>query len=174
MPEFELPPAPRFRVFREVIFRWEHRDKEGNLKGSGEHSIDLVPNAGLDWISSQVAGTVSGTGTTIALGTGTTTPTMGDLTLAGEITGSGLTRVVGSTSGVGALVGLASGGDTSQATGSFYVFYTFTASGVVTVNEAGVSINTTFNAGVVTHDLLSPAASMAVGDTLLPSFQFIL
>ena len=174
MPEFELPSPAKFSVFKDVIFRHEVRTPDGQIKSSGEHHLDLVPNAGLNWISSQMAGTVSGTGTAIALGTGTAAPTMGDLTLGGEITGSGLTRVVGSLSGVGALAGLASGGATIQTTGSFYVFNTFTASGTVTVNEAGVGVNVTFNAGIIARDLLSPVASMAAGDTLRTEFNFIL
>jgi len=174
LPEFELPPSPRIRVLRDVIFKWEHRGPEGQMINSGEHRLDLVPNSGLNWMSSQIAGNVSGSGTVICLGTATATPTMGDLTLGGEITGSGLTRTTGSTSGVGALAGLAPGATTNQTTGSFYVFNTFTASGVVTVNEAGVSPSITYNAGTTTRDLLSPVATMAIGDTLSTSFQFIL
>lgn len=121
-----------------------------------------------------MAGQVSGSNTVICLGTGTATPTMGDLTLGGEITGSGLSRTTGSTSGVGALQGMAPGANTNQTTGSFYVFNTFTASAAVQVNEAGVSPSMTYNSGITTHDLLSPAASMAIGDTLSAQFQFIL
>lgn len=159
---------------RDIIFRFEHRNPQGELLASGEHHEDLVPNQGLSWMSSQLAGTTTGAGTNVVLGTGTTTPTMGDQNLAGEITTNGLARVAGSTSGVGAVVGTASGGDTSQATGSFYVYTTFTASGSVTVNEAGLSPSATANAGIIAHDLLSPAATMGAGDTLAPSWQFIL
>lgn len=179
MVEFELPAQPqierpKFIIFRDVIFRHEVRSPSGELKSKGEHHLDLVPNPGLNWISSQMAGTTSGKGAVICLGTSTTTPTMGDSTLGGEITGSGLTRTTGSTSGVGALADLAPSAQTNQTTGSFYVFYTFTASGSVTVNEAGVSPNTSYNAGIIARDLLSPAASMGAGDTLRTEFQFIL
>lgn len=175
MPEFELPPAPKeIGIFKDVIFKWEHRDKEGNVIVQGEHHLDLMTNQGLSWLSSQMAGSVTGACTVMCLGTATATPTMGDATLGGEITGSGLSRTTGSTSGVGAVVGTAPSGQTNQTTGSFYVVYTFTASGTVTVNEAGLSPSTTYNAGVVVHDLLSPAATMAAGDTLYSSFQFIL
>jgi len=175
--QFELPPQPspaRFMVFRDVVLRHEVRDPEGNLKCSGEKHLDLVPNAGLDWMSSMLAGQTCGKGAVIAVGTGSSTPTMGDITLGGEITGSGLTRTTGSTSGVGALAGKAPSAQTNQTTGSFYVWNTFTSSGTVTANEAGVSPDLTFNAGVIARDLLSPAASMGAGDTLRTEFQFIL
>jgi hypothetical protein len=176
LPEFELPPQPqpKFRVFRDVVFRYEVRTPNGEIKVCGEHHLDLVPNAGLNWISSQMAGNVTGAGTVICLGTSTTTPTMGNLTLGGEITGSGLSRTTGSTSGVGALANLAASATTNQTTGSFFVFQTFTASGIATVNEAGVSPSMTYNAGIIARDLLSPAASMAAGDTLRTEFEFIL
>lgn len=150
------------------------RTPNGEIKVCGQHHLDLVPNAGLNWMSAQFAGNASGRGTVICLGTATTTPTMGDLTLGGEITGSGLTRTTGSTSGVGALANLAPSGQTNQTTGSFFVFYTFTASGTAVVNEAGVSPSTTYNAGIIARDLVSPAASMAAGDTLRTEFEFIL
>ena len=175
MPEFDLPPQPVCFVFvRDIIFRWEHRSPQGELIASGEHREDLVTNSGLSWMSSMLAGTVSGSATEIVLGTSSTAVTMGDLTLGGEITTSGLARFAGSTSGVGALTGLSSGGNTGQGTGSFYVYGTATASASVTVNEAGVGQSSTANAGIVTHDLLSPAATMGAGDTLTPSWQFIL
>jgi len=174
LPEFELPPPPKFTIFRDVVFRYEHRTPQGELIAKGEHHLDLVPNPGLNWLSSQMAGTTSGKGTVICLGTSTTTPTMGDLTLGGEITGSGLSRTTGSTSGVGALANLAPSAQTNQTTGSFFVFNTFTASGTVTVNEAGVSPSMTYNAGVITRDLVSPPASMAAGDTFRGEFEFIL
>lgn len=169
-----MPSAPKFIVFRDVIFRHEVRTPDGQVKVFGEHHLDLVPNAGLNWISSQMVGITSGKGAVICLGTQTTTPTMGDLTLGGEITGRGLTRTTGSTSGVGALANLAAGATTNQTTGSFFVYQTFTASGTVTVNEAGVSPSTTYNAGVIVRDLLSPSASMAAGDTLRTEFEFVL
>ena len=173
MPEFELPRGAS--IFKDVTFGWEHRNAEGELIAKGDpHHLDLVPNASLSWLSSQIAGTVSGSASYICLGTATATPTMGDITLGGEITGSGLSRASASTSGVGNVQGTASAATTNQTTGSFYVYYTFTASGSVTVNEAGVGQSSTFNAGVVAHDLLSPAASMTAGDTLFASFQFIL
>jgi len=174
LPEFELPSPPKFLVFRDVIFRHEVRTPFGEIKCKGEHHLDLVPNAGLDWISSQMVGVTSGKGAVICLGTSTTTPTMGDITLGGEITTIGLARTTGSTSGVGALANKAPAGQTNQTTGSFFVFYTFTASGSTTVNEAGVSPSTSANAGVIARDLLSPAASMAAGDTLRTEFEFIL
>lgn len=179
--EFELPPSrpvpvqvPKFRVFRDVVFRHEVRTPEGELKSRGEHHLDLVPNAGLDWISSQMAGVTSGKGAVICVGTSSTTPTMGDTTLGGEITGSGLSRTTGSTSGVGALANKAPSAQTNQTTGSFFVWHTHTASGTVTVREAGVSPSMTYNAGIVARDLLSPVASMAAGDTLRDEFEFIL
>jgi len=172
--EFELPSSPKFRVFRDIVFRYEVRTPDGEIKVCGEHHLDLVPNAGLNWISSQMVGITSGKGAVICLGTSSTTPTMGDLTLGGEITGSGLSRTTGSTSGVGALANLAAGATTTQTTGSFFIFYTFTASGTVTVNEAGVGVSTTFNTGIIARDLLSPSASMAAGDTLRTEFEFIL
>jgi len=179
MPSSQLELQPhtspaKFTIFRDVILRHEVRDPEGNLKCRGEKHLDLVPNAGLDWISSQMAGQTCGKGVVIAVGTGSTTPTMGDLTLGGEIAGSGLNRTTGSTSGVGALAGKAPSGQTNQTTGGFYVWKTFTSSGTVTVNEAGVSPSMTFNAGVIARDLLSPVASMGAGDTLKTEFQFIL
>jgi len=177
LPEFELPTQPerpKFVIFRDVILRHEVRTPDGEIKSCGVKHLDLVPNRGLNWISSQMVGITSGKGAVICLGTSTTTPTMGDATLGGEITGSGLTRTTGSTSGVGALANLAAAAQTNQTTGSFFVFYTFTASGTVTVNEAGVSPNETYNAGIIARDLLSPAASMAAGDTLRTEFEFIL
>ena len=183
MAEFELPPQappinvpqpPQFRVFRDLVFKHELRDKKGKLKSHGEHHLDLVPNAGLDWISAQMVGNTSGKGAVLCVGTGSTSPTMGDTTLGGEITGQGLTRTTGSTSGVGALANKAEAAQTNQTTGSFFVWYTWTASGTVTVNEAGVSPDLTFDAGVLARDLLSPAASMAAGDTLRCEFEFIL
>lgn len=175
MPEFELPQQPsRPQLLHDVIFRYEHRNPQGELLASGEHRLDLVPNAGLAWMSSQLAGTVSGSAVFICLGTATANPTMGDLTLGGEITTSGLARQAATTSGVGAPTGLAAGATTNQTTGSFFVFTTFTASGNVTVNEAGVGQSVTQNAGIIAHDLLSPVATMGIGDTLAPSFQFIL
>lgn len=175
MPEFELPQPPtRPQILHDVIFRYEHRNPQGELLASGEHRLDLVPNSGLNWMSTQLAGATSGSAQFICLGTATAIPTMGDLTLGGEITGSGLTRQGAQTSGVGALVGLAAGATTNQTTGSFYVYTTFTASGNVTVNEAGVGQSVTFNTGIIAHDLLSPVATMGIGDTLTPSFQFIL
>jgi hypothetical protein len=174
VPEFELPQVPQIRVFRDVIFTWEHRNAKGELIGAGIRHLDLVPNQGLNWISSQLAGTTTGAGTVMCLGTGTSNPTMGDTTLGGEITGSGMSRQSASTTGVGVLTGLAAAATTNQTTGSYYVYTTFTASGSVTVNEAGLSPSSIYNAGIVVHDLLSPAASMAAGDTLTPSFQFIL
>lgn len=174
MPEFELPAQPH-TILRDVIFSYEHRDPQGNLIfRSPEHHLDLVPNVGLNWMSSQFAGTVSGSAAFIVLGTGTANPTMGDLTLGGEITTQGLGRVAATTSGVGALAGLAAGATTNQTTGSFYVYTTFTASGTVTVNEAAVGQSVTANAGIVARDLLSPVATMRAGDTLTPQFQFIL
>jgi len=179
LPEFELPSPPqpekaKFVIFRDVIFRHEVRTPDGEMKSCGVKHLDLVPNAALSWISSHMAGVTSGKGAVICLGTSTTTPTMGDATLGGEITGSGLTRTTGSTSGVGALANLAPAAQTNQTTGSFFLFYTFTASGTVTVNEAGVGVATTFNTGIIARDLLSPAASMAAGDTLRCEFEFIL
>jgi len=173
--EFELPLSPpKFRVFRDVIFRHEVRTPDGKVRSYGEHHLDIVPNAGLNWISSQMVGVTSGKGAVLCVGTGTTTPTMGDLALAGEITGSGLTRTTGSTSGVGALANLAPSAQTNQTTGSFFVWYTWTASGTVTVNEAGMSPSSAYNAGIIARDLLSPAASMAAGDTLRVEFETIL
>ncbi|MEM2904991.1 MAG: hypothetical protein QW587_04550 [Candidatus Bathyarchaeia archaeon] len=179
-----LEKALRLAPFKDVVFSWEHRrpirDEHGNIVdpgpilAAGIHALDLVPNAGLSWISSQMAGTTSGKSAVCAVGTGTATPTMGDVTLVGEITGSGLTRTTGSTSGVGALAGLPSGGMTTQGTGSFYVWYTWTASGTVTVNEAGVSPDISYNAGIIARDILSPAASMAAGDTLKCEWNFVL
>lgn len=99
---------------------------------------------------------------------------MGDLTLGGEITGVGLTRTTGSTSGVGALANKAPAAQTNQTTGSFFVWNIFTASGTVTANEGGVSPSMTYNAGIIARDLLVPPASMAAGDTLRTEFEFIL
>lgn len=173
-PPVNVPQPPKFRVFRDLVFRHELRDKEGKLISRGEHHLDLVPNAGLDWISAQMVGVTSGKGAVICVGTGATAPTMGDTTLGGEVTGQGLTRTTGSTSGVGALANKAPAAQTNQTTGSFFVYYTWTASGTVTINEAAVSPENSYNAGVIARDLLSPAASMSAGDTLRCEFEFIL
>lgn len=173
MPEFELP-SHKLGPLRDIIFTWQHRDPEGKIIAEGQKHLDLMTNQGLNWLSSQGWGTVTGAGVVMCVGTGTASPTMGDLTLGGEITGSGLSRTTGSTSGVGALTGLAAGATTNQTTGSFYVYYTFTASGSVTVNEAGVSPSAVYNSGIIVHELLSPVATMGVGDTLFNQFQFIL
>jgi hypothetical protein len=174
LPEFELPKPKQIEIVKAVLFTWQHRNQKGELIAEGLHRNDLIPNSGLSWVSSQLAGNASGRGTVIVLGTGSATPTMGDETLGGEITGSGLTRTTGSTSGVGAVVETAPGGTTNQTTGSFFVFNTFTASGTVTPNEGGVGPSMQFNSGVVTRDLLSPAPAMVAGDTLFTQFQFIL
>ena len=59
MPEFHLPG--RAPIMHDVIFSYEHRDAEGNLLfRSLDHHLDLVSNSGLNWMSSQLAGTVSG------------------------------------------------------------------------------------------------------------------
>ena len=161
-------------LVKEVIFRWEHRDPFGALLVKGEHLADIVPNAGLSWMSANLFGTNTGAGTNVVLGTSSTAVTMGDLNLGGEITTFGLARQAGSTSGVGAVQGTSSGGNTAQATGACYIYTTFTASASVTVNEAGLSPNAAANAGIIAHDILSPAATMGAGDTLTPSWQFIL
>lgn len=189
MPSFDLPESrrPYPALIKDIVFRWEHRRpvrdlsrpdqpiiEPGPILSAGEKSLDLVPNAGLNWISSQMAGVTSGKCVVICVGNGTATPTMGDITLQSEITGYGLTRTTGSVSGVGALAGLAPGSATYQGTGAFFVFTTFTASGTITVNEAGVGQSVTYNAGIICRDILSPGASMAAGDTLYCEFQFVL
>lgn len=191
MTSFQITPqevkSTRAMPFRSAGFYWQHRRPVRDLTRSdqpiidsgptlseGYKELDLVNNAGLDWISSQMAGQASGLSAVIALGTGSAAPTMGDITLGGEITGSGLTRTTGTTSGIGALVGLATGGATIQTTGSFAIGNTFTSSGTVTVNEIGLGQSVIYNAGVVARDLVSPAAGMAPGDTLFGQYQVIL
>jgi hypothetical protein len=87
---------------------------------------------------------------------------------------SGLTRTTGSVSGVGALAELAPATATYQGTGAFWVFKTFTASGTITVNEAGLGQDVIYNAGIICRDVLSPGASMAPGDQLYVEFKVIL
>jgi hypothetical protein len=188
--QFELPPQqlPPVNVgpVKGIIFRWQHRrpvrDSEGQIIDPGPVLSEgikyihgaLIPNSGLNWISAQMAGQVSGKSALLVNGTGSSAPTMGDTQMGGEVTGSGLTRTTGTTSGVGALVNLASGGATTQTTGSFAVGNTFTASGSVTVNEAGLGQDVIFNAGIIARDTLSPAATMASGDTLRTQFEIVL
>lgn len=167
--------------------RWEQRrpvrDEFGTILDPGEvlskgvNEIDLVPNDGLNWISAAEAGTRSGLQVFIAVGTRSATIGMGS-SVIGEITGVGLTRTSGVTSGVGALVGLPSGGMTTQGTGSWAIGITFTSSGTITVNEAALGVTTGASAnypeGNTVIDLLSPSATMAAGDTLRIQFEIVL
>ncbi len=185
MAQVELPKDKKRGLWLPltVITRWAHykhkRDKFGNiietkLVAEGFHELDLVPNSALNWISSQIAGITSGKAAVLALGTGTTARVMGMTQLVGEITGTGLTRATGTTSGIGALVNLAGSGSASQGTGSYAVGNTFTASGSVTVNEGALGQDVIFNAGIITTDLLSPAPALAAGDTLRWQIELVL
>ncbi len=138
------------------------KDKDGNILYE-ESGFNTVTAVGL----AAIAGLVGNTGavtafTYLALGTGTTSPVIGDTTLEGEIssgTDSGLARTTATVSRT----------TTSQTNDTLNFVYTFTATTSQTIGKAGI-----FNASSVGVMLASKkfasTIALVAGNTLAVTY----
>jgi len=139
-------------------YDFEIRRADGSLRD--KWTVDnLVTNAGFAQLALLCGDAAAVPFTFLAVGTSSTAPAVGNTTLVAETTTSGLSRVAGTVSRV----------TTSVTNDTFRVTTTWTASGSVTVEEAGV-----FNAasaGTMLSRALTTTKSVVNGETLTGTYN---
>jgi len=135
-------------------------DKDGNLKQDSGFQNNLITNAG----KAAAAGLIANTGavtafTYFALGTSSTAAAVTDTTLGAEITDTGLARTAATISRI----------TTSVTNDTLQFTYTWTATGVKTIQEVGI-FNASSSGTMLTHKILSASITTANTDQVTVTY----